>query len=372
VAEEGLALAEETGDEHVSQQCRTWLSFALIMQGDLATARALLSDLVAEAEAGRAPIWRMYGLAVLGQTLAFLGNADEARAAAQASIAIAEDLGVPLYEVAGYVGLSLAAKAAGDVSTLRGASHAGWQRVRSRVELQPVHVIDMAEADLAMGDLVTASRRVDEAVGTTTSLGIKYQLMQALLTRARVAVAQGDMRRAEDDADQALLEGYRIESKTGIVDAFECLAGSTDNADEHPRAARLMGAADAIRRCIGYMRFQLYQAGYDRTVMTLRTSMGDAAFEQAWAEGAGLSVDEAFSYALRGRGERKRPTTGWASLTPAEADVARLVRDGLTNKDIATRLFVSPRTVQSHLTHIYTKLGVSSRVQLAQEASRRG
>jgi DNA-binding CsgD family transcriptional regulator len=105
--------------------------------------------------------------------------------------------------------------------------------------------------------------------------------------------------------------------------------------------------------------------------MTFRTSMGDAALEQAWAEGAALSVEEAVAYALRGRGERKRPTSGWASLTPAEAEVARLVGDGLVNKDIATRLFVSPRTVQSHLTHIYTKLGVTSRVQLAQEASRR-
>jgi DNA-binding CsgD family transcriptional regulator len=341
------------------------------MQGDLATAKALLSDLVAETEAGRAPIWRMYGLAGLGQTLAFIGNADEARAAAQASIAIAEELGVPAMEVAGYLSLSLAARAAGDAAELRVASHAGWQRLRSRPELQPLWVIDMAEADLAMGDLVRAGRRVDEVVGTATRLGMKYQLMQALLTRARVAVAQGDLRRAEGDAYQALHEGYRIESKIGIVDAFECLAGSTDNADEHPRAARLMGAADAIRRCTGYMHFQLYRAGYDRTVMTFRTSMGDAAFEQAWAEGAALSVEEAVAYALRGRGERKRPTSGWASLTPAEAEVARLVGDGLVNKDIATRLFVSPRTVQSHLTHIYTKLGVSSRVQLAQEASRR-
>ena len=58
-------------------------------------------------------------------------------------------------------------------------------------------------------------------------------------------------------------------------------------------------------------------------------------------------------------------------LTPAELDVVRLVSEGLGNKDIATRLFVSPRTVQSHLTRVYTKLGLTSRVQLAQEAVRR-
>ncbi|HEX3546345.1 MAG TPA: LuxR C-terminal-related transcriptional regulator, partial [Mycobacterium sp.] len=58
------------------------------------------------------------------------------------------------------------------------------------------------------------------------------------------------------------------------------------------------------------------------------------------------------------------------SLTPTELDVVRLASEGLGNKDIATRLFVSPRTVQAHLSHVYSKLGVSSRVQLAQEASR--
>jgi DNA-binding CsgD family transcriptional regulator len=98
--------------------------------------------------------------------------------------------------------------------------------------------------------------------------------------------------------------------------------------------------------------------------------MGDNDFDAAWAEGAALSTDEAIAYAQRGRGDRKCPTSVWDALTPTERDVVRLVSEGLANNDIATRLFVSPRTVQTHLTHVYTKLGLSSRVQLAQEAAR--
>jgi DNA-binding CsgD family transcriptional regulator len=93
-------------------------------------------------------------------------------------------------------------------------------------------------------------------------------------------------------------------------------------------------------------------------------------FDTTWAEGAALSTEEAIGYAQRGRSERKRPSSGWGSLTPMEHDVVRLVREGLGNKDIAARLFVSPRTVQSHLTHVYAKLGLTSRVQLVQQAGR--
>ncbi|MFZ3307536.1 MAG: helix-turn-helix transcriptional regulator, partial [Mycobacterium sp.] len=115
---------------------------------------------------------------------------------------------------------------------------------------------------------------------------------------------------------------------------------------------------------------KIYDAGYEASVASLRDAMGKNDFDSAWAEGAALSVEEAIAYAQRGRGERKRPTSGWASLTPTERDVVRLVSEGLANNDIATRLFVSPRTVQTHLTHVYTKLGLTSRVQLVQEAAR--
>ena len=100
--------------------------------------------------------------------------------------------------------------------------------------------------------------------------------------------------------------------------------------------------------------------------------MGDTAFDGAWADGAGLSLDEVIAYVRRGRGERKRPASGWASLTPTERDVVRLVADGLANNEIAARLFISRRTVQTHLTHVYAKLGIASRVQLAHEGASHG
>ena len=115
---------------------------------------------------------------------------------------------------------------------------------------------------------------------------------------------------------------------------------------------------------MGAVRFKVWDVGYEAAVAALRNAMGEGEFDSAWAEGAAMSIDEAIAYVKRGRGERKRPASGWASLTPTERDVVRLVSIGLANKDIASRLFVSPRTVQTHLTHVYAKLGLTSRVQL--------
>ena len=194
--------------------------------------------------------------------------------------------------------------------------------------------------------------------------------MRALTTRARVAIAQGEPEQAERDAHDALACAADMQACTGVADTLECLAYVAGDAGSHSEAARLFGAAHAIRQRIGEVRFKIYDAGYEAAVAALRNAMGEKDFDAAWAEGAALSTEEAIAYAQRGRGERKRPASGWASLTPAERDVIRLVSEGLGNKDIATRLFVSPRTVQTHLTHVYTKLGLTSRVQLVQEAAR--
>ena len=102
----------------------------------------------------------------------------------------------------------------------------------------------------------------------------------------------------------------------------------------------------------------------------VRDALGNSDFDAAWIEGAALSLEDAIAYAQRGRAERKRPSSGWGSLTPTERDVVRLVTEGLGNKDVATRLFISPRTVQTHLTHVYAKLSLTTRVQLVQEAAR--
>jgi DNA-binding CsgD family transcriptional regulator/tetratricopeptide (TPR) repeat protein len=110
--------------------------------------------------------------------------------------------------------------------------------------------------------------------------------------------------------------------------------------------------------------------GRDQPVALLRDAVG--VYERV---GAFMDLTRAEA-ALRGlgirrgrRGARRRPSRGWESLTPTELEVVRLVSQGLTNVEIGRRLFISRRTVETHLSHIFGKLGVSSRVQLAAQAT---
>jgi DNA-binding CsgD family transcriptional regulator len=223
-----------------------------------------------------------------------------------------------------------------------------------------------AQVALARGDLVVARRCADDAVSATSG----GHLASALVTRARVAIAQGDPEQADRDAHDALAVAEGVQAFEPVPGILECLAGIATASGSHREAARLFGAAETMRDRVGSVRFKIDDAAYDAWVAEARDSLGESDFDSAWAAGAALSTDEAIAYAQRGRGARKRPSSGWASLTPTELDVVGLVSEGLGNKDIAARLFVSHRTVQTHLTHVYAKVGLTSRVQLAQEAAR--
>ncbi|MEB4211733.1 LuxR C-terminal-related transcriptional regulator [Mycobacterium sp. 94-17] len=363
--EEGRDLAEAIGDRLASRQCRWCLAVELHYRGDLAGAAAQFGALAAEAEAAHDVTYQAYSLAGQAMVLALQGEVDAARAAADAAVEAAAELGAIAAGLV-YMASGSVALAAGDATTAHDAGEKAWQHWRvlpAQAAWQRVH---RAQAALARGDLVTARHEADEAVATTTG----WWLARALMTRARVAIAHGEPEQAERDAYDALTRAADMQARSGIADILECLAAPAADVGSHREAARLCGAAHAIRQRIGEVRFKVWDASYEASLAALRNTMGEPHFDAAWAEGAALSTEEAIAYAQRGRGQRKRPASGWASLTPTERQVVQLVSEGLGNKDVATRLFVSPRTVQTHLTHVYTKLGLSSRVQLVQEAAR--
>ncbi|WP_186245829.1 helix-turn-helix transcriptional regulator [Mycobacterium simulans] len=368
-AEEGCELANSIGDRSDSLWCRWCLGFAQLMRGNLVEAAAQFGEVADQAEAAHEVLHKASGFQGLAYVLAYQGELKAARAAADAAFEAAE-LG-EFFAGMGYSALATAALAAGDAKTAKDASEAAWRNFNLAMP-QSAAVQRAVNARGALGDgaLVGARRWIDDSMHSMTG----RHLAVALMTRARIGIAEGKRQEAERDAYDALACAADSGAHVDLPDVLESLASLASlagDAGTYAAAARILGAAEAIRQRIGLVRFAIHQARYEQSVAVLRDAMGENDFDGAWAEGAALSVEEAIAYAQRGHRWRNRPGTGWESLTPTEIDVVRLVSEGLANKEIATRLFVSPRTVQTHLTHVYTKLGFTSRVQLAQAAANR-
>src|SRR6516164_4486661 len=205
-AEEGRHLTDAIGDRFNSRQCRVCLGWAQLYQGDLAGAAAQFGEVMAEAEAAHDEISRVSSLASKGWALAYQGDTTAARAAADAAIETAAELGGNVAGLA-YTTLGVAALAAGDAATVD-ASGAAARHLR----VLPLHVAVRrafnATATLAGGDLGAGRREADDAVQIATG----WHLTLALTTRARVAIAQGEPQQAEGDARDALARAAELEA----------------------------------------------------------------------------------------------------------------------------------------------------------------
>ncbi|MGA7051893.1 MAG: LuxR C-terminal-related transcriptional regulator [Mycobacterium sp.] len=363
-AEEGRDLVAAIADRLGTRRFRFCLGVSQMMRGDLSDAAAQFGELVTEADTSHDVLGRIRALPFQARVLVYQGDTGAARAAAEAAVKDAWELG-DYWEGVALAALAVATLAAGDVVAAASASELVGQRLSAH-RTAALNLNPRAEIALARGDLVEGRRLADDAVSTTAG----WHLVTALTARVRVAMAQGELERAGRDAYDALACAADTGSYQALPDVVECIAALAVDAGNHREAARMFGASQAMRERMGVVRFQIYQAAHEAAVLAVRGALAEQDFNAAWAEGAALSVEEAVAYIQRGRGERKRPSSGWESLTPTERDVVRLVSQGLSNKDIATRLFISPRTVQTHLTHVYNKLGLASRLKLVQEAAR--
>jgi predicted ATPase/DNA-binding CsgD family transcriptional regulator len=222
----------------------------------------------------------------------------------------------------------------------------------------------LAEAAIRRGDLLDAGRWLDEAI----ELPSARRLALVMKAQARLARAKGDHRRASQLVDDGMGAARRSGARLLVVDFLELLALLAGDTGRFVEAGRLLGATATERERLGYARFAVYQPEVELTMANIRSALGTAAFAAASSDGLNLSIDEAVDYARRRRGRRDRPSSGWASLTPTEQKVVELVVEGLSNEEIGARMFVSTPTVKSHLNHVFGKLEVTNRRELASVA----
>jgi DNA-binding CsgD family transcriptional regulator len=190
--------------------------------------------------------------------------------------------------------------------------------------------------------------------------------------QAVLAMIEAEVESSEDRWHQTLQIAADHRLLLLVVDALEGLAICAGRSDSWAECLRLAATAQRLRDECGYLwRFPFEHAAIDTTIDSARSQLGPPTADAAEAEGRELTWPEAVQYARRARGERKRPRQGWAALTPTEVQVVELIGEGLTNQQIAERLIMGRATVKTHLEHIFAKLDINSRTQLAAEVTRR-
>lgn len=367
-AEEACVLAEALDDRHglrISQVSRAWVH---VQRAELGAAVTEFRAILADAEAAHDEMSAIGATTGLAVAHANQGHAADARTMALRAVEIARGLDVYFLGLATGT-LAIAELAADNITAARQASTQNWEQLgATHPQLATEHLTHhTVHSALAEGDLPLARHCAETSAGRATG----WHQAVAQLAWSRIAQAEGQVDEAERHVHEAVAAAADSGALLPLADILEHLAALALCHDA-ARATRILAAADGFRQRTGVVRLPMYDGAYDESIASVRAAMSPEDFAAAWEEGARLSTDEAIAYVQRGRGERRRSTTGWDSITRAELDVVKLAGDGLGNKEIAARLFVSPRTVQAHLSHIYAKLGLTSRVQLAQEANRRG
>jgi predicted ATPase/DNA-binding CsgD family transcriptional regulator len=182
---------------------------------------------------------------------------------------------------------------------------------------------------------------------------------------------RGELDRAEALAREGAAGQHALGSRRGLALLVEPLAWMASDRGADGRAATLLGYAQSLRQSIMVALLPVHQDRHHACEQAVRGRLGDAAFGKVFHRGATMPDAEAIAYVLEQppASPTARPRSAdnrlASVLTRRELEIAHLIATGLTSQQIAAKLFISERTVTTHVTNMLNKLGLSSRVQLA-------
>ncbi|MFD1147592.1 ATP-binding protein [Saccharothrix hoggarensis] len=217
-----------------------------------------------------------------------------------------------------------------------------------------------------LGSREQAEPAADEFHAACERLGAQWGLSWAHWCCGVVETRWGDPERALGVLAEGLRVQREIRDKWGPLWTIEALGWAHARAGDARAAARMLGLAHGLHRVTGVRIGGLvpFARASEEAIARARAVLGDDEYRRVYASRA-ESVDEALAAVLDQVEDAPEPADRRpAGLTPAEWNVARLVGDGLSNPEVATRLVISPATVHTHLTRIYRKLDITNRHQL--------
>jgi DNA-binding CsgD family transcriptional regulator/tetratricopeptide (TPR) repeat protein len=234
----------------------------------------------------------------------------------------------------------------------------------------------------ARSDFPAAVRYFGDALVLYRAIDARPEIARCLAGIGWVALAQGDLDLAGASLAECLQLSLATGQRLGIARVLEALAVLANARGDPGRSARLQGAALALREATGEMLSVPAGARLEQLLGTARARLGADQAAHLLAEGREMSAYDAVQFAIGAPdvrrpadGARRRAGEGGAGpggasaprtgLTPRQLEIARLIARGLTNRQIADELVISPATVARHIANIFEVLGFTVRAQVA-------
>jgi predicted ATPase/DNA-binding CsgD family transcriptional regulator len=318
---ESLVLCHELGDRANIGHALTGLAHVARSRGEFANARVGYEQAAAAFREGKDEQAVAHSLESLGMLAWSEGNYAAARPLLEESLRISDEFGDRL-------------------GTARALQSLGWVALAER-------------------DATTAASLLDASLVDFRELGVRWRIAWSLCARAQVALLQGDFAVARVLCDEALTAAAAVGDKLCASTCLEALAHAELAAGRPTLAVRLFGAAVRLRETSNAAWPAFVETDFDEAIASVRSQLDEGTFAAAWEKGRETTPEDAIraSRVLLSEPQRTHP----AGLTARETEVLRLVASDLTDVQVAEQLFLSPRTVHSHLRSIYRKLGVRSR-----------
>jgi DNA-binding NarL/FixJ family response regulator len=346
-AERGMAIARATGEGRLLVPLMLLRAYPFEMQGRLAEAHELCETAVEIARLSANPHYTFWALWELAWARYFAGDLDGTLAAGEESVLVGGRMrGGTMPSAGGGAGWALAVAhfELGEVEKARrlmwevgGEEMQNWFPVERCFNWENV-----ALAELALGNGEAAAAIASRAERAAAQVDLRLPTALAARTRAAVQLAGGDPAGAAQAAEESIAAGQAIGAGLQVAYSRSMLGRALAATGERPRAVEVLRQAERELDAYGSVR------------------MRDEARRELRKLGARAEV----------RGPAAAEDSGVGSLTQREREICELITERMTNKQIAAQLFLSEKTIESHIRNVFHKLGASSRVDVARAIER--
>jgi predicted ATPase/DNA-binding SARP family transcriptional activator/DNA-binding CsgD family transcriptional regulator len=352
------------------------LGHLALWQGDLGRAKTAAQEgLKLSKEAGIEGMFVADFLIVLGESLKRKGDNERAKEHLEAALVLSREAGDRRGIAWSLGSLANVSSKQGDHERAKELYEEGLSLSRELggAETIGVQLLSLGYEFLLEGDHERATALNEEAAALLRNRGYRTGLEIALVNLGWAALVRGDHNRAAEHLKESVVLSKELGDRSTAVESVEGLACAAGARGEGERAARLFGAAQGLYEAEGYNRAPRELALREPYLADARSRLDGALWGTKLEEGRAMTLEEAIQYALseeEGGAPSSPPpeqsrSEQPAALTRREEEVAALVTQGMSNRQIASELHLSERTVENHVSKILRKLRLASRAEIA-------